>query len=706
MVPTLDCIFVSEFDKSKGLEIRNQVPQEPAIDELDNVVDLLMPLNLHKYLNTNHYTWVPLFIDVSTGKLHWDSSDPNSQRVYLYTLSYFQKDDTYRNGTAMALSILTRLPIFDVFKPLMTYLLHNLLTGANNASILKQVYKELNKLKFAELLEAYHTGSHARFLFSRFEEFNVPLPKSLDQFSKSGHLVKTHIELGKTKFPIQIPAYSLVSSEFAMYGIDLKREQLLRQFLIKTGDLKLADHHLSSLVPYHNVRPLHVLLNAVILKKKIILYSYDSCYNELVDILHALLLIVDGKYPCYPLLDLSTIDLVYTLPHYIVGTSNLLFKEKLSWDLFLDIDSNQLYCNDEIIPLEKKNSKRSSSDSKIKQLFRRSSSQQSSTPKLPIEKLNLDDSWNPAFPKVDPEKSAEFFAPPTETNYFSLGFNFTPSVPPSSEIPRFHAVFNNSVDNLISEHHGDLTIYQTLTRYVYELENVVFQAFRLHLHSAQLKSYRQFAILKLDETEFEDYTLEPELLLFIRDNHIVLPLAVDYPYKPDFAPPAKVPLFEHYEAIVKGNSNLFPTYQKFTPTLPPTYYWLNGCCFELDLRALAETVSSLIERGTDSGLAKRKVYQLFRTINQFLKSRGPECFERLLTALYIQADGPKSFEKLLIIASIYYKETDARSDEVIIEFKRFLSLVLNNKMFNIYLLPHLNDFIKLSVNDFIDYHMN
>ncbi|KAG7826792.1 hypothetical protein KL920_005235 [Ogataea angusta] len=704
MVPTLDYILVSEFDKLKGVVVKRQFPSSPAVDQLDGVIDLLMPLNLHKYLNTIHYTLVPLFIDPLSGMLSWEARTESYKRVYLYTLSYFQEDRSYRNGTAMALSILTRLPLFEIFKPLMTYLLHNQMAASENADIIELTLKELNKIRIAELIDELRLNKHARFLLSRLDDLDVSVPSRLTEFTKSDRFFRSALNLGKTKFPLQIPALPLVSSSCAMYGIDLARERLLREFLIKVSNLELILPKHSSLVPYSSIEPLHVIFNAILTKKKIVLYSYDSCYNDLMDIAQALLLLVDGDYPCYPILDLAALDIPLQLPHYIVGTSNLLFKDRLPWDLFLSLDSNQLLVREEEDIIEKKASKRVSTDSKFRQLFRKSTPSVS-TIKEGIDHIVLDNSWDPTFPVVDPEADKEFFAPVTEPSFFSTGFSFTPSIPSNAEPPRIHTQINELVEKLVEEHHGDLTIYQALTKYLYELESVVFKAFKFYINLSKLKSYRHFALLKLEEPEFEDYTLIPELRLFIKENQIVLPLAINYPYKEDMPPPINNKLLDYYTSVMSQNHGLFKTFEKTELPTDTVYYWLDGYCFELDLNLLSKEVSQLLERGKDVGLPKRKLYQLFRAINQLLKSKSTEGLEKFLAALYVQSGGFESFENLLIIASLYISKPRNKNDVVITEFKRFLSLILNHQFFTVYMLPRLNDFIKLSINDFIDHHM-
>ncbi|KAG7702337.1 hypothetical protein KL949_005250 [Ogataea haglerorum] len=704
MVPTLDYIFVSEFDKLKGVVVKRQFPSSPAVDQLEGLIDLLMPLNLHKYLNTIHYTVVPLFIDPVSGLISWQEQTKNCERIYLYTLSYFQEDSSYRNGTAMALSILTRLPLFDTFKPLMTYLLHNVMATPDKFDTVELALKELNKIRIAELVDEFRLNKHARFLLSRLDDLSVSVPSRLTEFTKSDRFFRSNLNLGKTKFPLQIPALPLVSSSCAMYGIDLARERLLRDYLIKMKNIELVLPKQPSLVPYSSIQPLHVIFNAILTKKKIVLYSYDSCYNDLMDIAQALLLLVDGDYPCYPILDLATLDIPLHLPHYIVGTSNLLFKDRLPWDLFLSVDSNQLLVREEEDLFEKKVQKRLSSESKFRQLFRRG------TPSVPIIKegidhIVLDNSWDPTFPLIDPEADKEFFAPVTEPNFFSTGFSFTPSIPSNAEPPHIHTQMNQLVDKLVADHHGDLTIYQALTKYLYELDSIVFKAFKFYINLSKLKSYRHFALLKLEEPDFEDYTLIPELRLFIRENQVVLPLAINHPYKVDMPPPVNNKLLDYYTSVVNQNHNLFKTFQKIEVPSDTVYYWLDGYCFELDLYLLSKEVSQLLERGKDVGFPKRKLYQLFRAINQLLKSRTSGGFEKFLAALYVQSGGFESFENLLIIASIYINKPRNENDEVMIEFKRFLSLILNHQFLTVYLLPLLNDFIKLSINDFIDHHM-
>ena len=231
-VSVFDYIVCTEFDKEKGLNVTKQYPLDlPLIsNQLDNLMGLIMPSNLQKFLNREHYTMVPMYIDLATSLLSYSKDTLTFVPCYLYSLSYFQNDNTYRNGTARAISIVTRLPIVQVFKPLMYFMLQNEFQESVSSLQIQTVWQNMNKMPIPEVIDAYKKLSYdERFVLTRLDQGKPVLSSELREFfpHSDGSLIKCTVNLGKIDFPIQIPETSLLCSRLAMYGADLQKDSNL-----------------------------------------------------------------------------------------------------------------------------------------------------------------------------------------------------------------------------------------------------------------------------------------------------------------------------------------------------------------------------------------------------------------------------------------------------------------------------------------------
>ncbi|GMF00033.1 unnamed protein product [Ambrosiozyma monospora] len=231
----------------------------------------------------------------------------------------------------------------------------------------------------------------SRFLLSRESLTDGQLGSLFPNFNLQAgatDLVKLSIDLTTFKFPIQIPLLSCISSAHSQFGLDLIKDASYRSFVLTLTKMKLVSpetssssfnnstagggmngnlngssangnsngvSRISSLTPYIDIKPIQVLFNAMLLKKKVLLYCYDSCYNKLMDFILVLYLLFEDDHTentlvFYPMLDLGTLHLIEKVDgihsSYLVGTSNLLFKEKLDWDVYVDLDYNELYLRD------------------------------------------------------------------------------------------------------------------------------------------------------------------------------------------------------------------------------------------------------------------------------------------------------------------------------------------------------------------------
>ncbi|ODV84908.1 hypothetical protein CANARDRAFT_23464 [[Candida] arabinofermentans NRRL YB-2248] len=563
----VDYLILSEFDKLKGLTIKKQMPSNiPLIsNQLDYLIDLIMPLNLHKYLNKENYTMIPLFIHSQNGLISFTKESNRYEKCYLFTISYFKKDNSYRNGTAKCISLITRLPLFESFKPLMTYILHYSF-DTDGHELIQNVFHNLNTLQLHDIVGQYKFDTASRFLLTRLEDCRVPLETG-DRFTVSDGLLKTFVSVNGIKFPLQIPIMSLISSNLCQFGLNLTKGSSFQRILKRITSMEiLNDNKVNSpITPYSNITPLQIIINAMLLNKKILVYCYDECYNEMIELIQLLILLVDEEYPYFPILDLGNLPMIEPLSFYLIGTSNLLFKTKLDWDMYIDLDTNQIFLNQNDLDIEseldemdlldhedKRSSIISNAESKIRQLFKKNSSS-ISQPSGPTtsSSTTTDDSLNcmltrlnelamwdsKKYPKIDSVKTNSFFNSQRESNFFQIGFNYRPSsidLPSLSDttVPVIDQKLTTQVSQLLKTHQDDLSIYISITNYILELKSVVLSAFGYQSTHTKLKEYKKFVEMKLHEDEYMNSTnsLNIELKNYIRNQKCIQPLIIEYPY--------------------------------------------------------------------------------------------------------------------------------------------------------------------------------
>ncbi|VEU20729.1 DEKNAAC101576 [Brettanomyces naardenensis] len=815
---TFDYIFCTDFDKVKGPNISKQFPLNlPLIsNQLDNLLDLVMPTNLHKFLNKDHCTLIPLYIDSSSGLLSYSKDTHTFVRCYLYSLSYFQHDDSYRNGTAKAISVVTRLPIVHVFKPLLFFLLQEQFAGHDNDfSLILALWENINLLSISQFVTYFQSLPYdGRFVISRLNQGCPEIPDDLKQLFSvggSGTLVKAVVPLGPIQFPIQIPLSSLLCSRLAMFGSDLQLDSYLRRFLLDLQDSSINyvdQFNECPLTPYSTIKPLHIFLNAILLRKKIVLYCYDSCYNKVLEFAGSLLCLFNDEatenFPFYPILDLGTLDLLEKKSHYLVGTSNLLFKEKVKWDVYYDMDTKtvtvksvessagaQFFQNSTVQAADKR---RSVIGSGIKNLFRRSSMfLDGNSPAremlrdptvIPVREYSIKSSetssisslsspesisasmiamWEPScFPRINKDKINRFLDSKKNPNFFQFGFqsqkiDYGKSIFANSGKslkPQVDIVLDKQVRKLISEHHTDLTIYMTLTNYLRNLTSNILPAFYHYLNHLRLATYEGYINDKLED---EDYVKRSrnststflELRTYIKNQKVVQPFPLNFKYSPEMTFLDDIKQAHHYEQIVGKNSqlvkfaleysrSLFKKHSKYATQIPGFLFDWQGELVRYDPHYALSILDKLIDgRVTQSWrLNGNFLLQFYKAVNQILKADDGN-LARLMADFFVEEQptveivsgsddstldgdsdimtrcyelGLSRFNKLILIAATYQvaKETReplVKKDLLLMEFKKVLSSVLNNPFFKTHMVHHLDDFMKLNINDFIDYHM-
>lgn len=804
-----DYIVCTEFDKKKGLNVTKQYPLDlPLIsNQLDNLMGLIMPPNLQKFLNREHYTMVPMYIDLATSLLSYSKDTLTFVPCYLYSLSYFQNDNTYRNGTARAISIVTRLPIVQVFKPLMYFMLQNEFQESVGSLQIQTVWQNMNKMPIPEVIDAYKKLSYdERFVLTRLDQGKPVLSSELREFfpHSDGSLIKCTVNLGKIDFPIQIPETSLLCSRLAMYGADLQKDSNLRNLLETLQKCEIeydGGYQECSMAPYKGIDPLCLILNAVLLRKRIVLYCYDSCYNIVMDFGSSLLSLFNDElhyqYPFYPILDLGTLDLIKGYKSYLIGTSNLLFKEKLTWDVYFDMDLKKIYVRpgDQNVGSEFFLESGSSSDDKrisvissgIRSLFKHgdsvasefrqslntfsSSSASILSDTSSISSMCSPDStaafklssWDPLyFPHIKKERVDKFLDSKRDANFFQFGFHFQ-KIPfektifasgKRTSLPSIDTKLLSQVQLLLAEHHTDLTIYIVITNYLRNLTSNILPSFYHYLNWFKLREYRKFIQSKLSDDSSRNSksnTSTPlELRNYIKNEKIILPLPLNYKYSPETTFVDSSKQHHYYSRIVYQNRQLMKLATAYDNTIfyvgsedkdliPGFLFDWQGEVLRYDVCYTLSIFDRLIDGKSSESwrLNMSFLLQFYKSMNQVLKT-DKKHFIRLLAEYFTISELPSEFKedgddgaetrinddilaqcygqgfarfnKLVLIAASYQVakgsiKVKRKKDLVLTEFKKVLSSILNNSFFKHHMLHHLDDYMKLNINDFIDYHM-
>ncbi|ANZ74606.1 BA75_00088T0 [Komagataella pastoris] len=412
---SLAYILTAEFDKSKGIVITNQYPCEDdswlLSSQLQDISNVLMPSQLQHSMNRESITVFPIYSsygdnDSEAASLSYEPK-PNSLPSVILSISYFKSDDSYRNGTANCLSIVTALSFWYAYKNLLIVLLH-LYIKDNDFSQLSAVFQTLNKIPLRQMdlyfqniptiqkdllktiierQELSHDSEEDSFL-SKILNPNILdedegeilrgmlMFKDYLEFSPQSKCFKANVLISSvgTQFPIQIPLLSLLSSKFTFFGLNLEQESIIRTFLLDSKSLKLQFYQdnkafittkekdpidntaFKSVLPYgvHNTPFLIALINALLQRKRIIVYSYSKSCNELLEFIMAYFIIVENfmstDSPCtvnhlYPYVDVSQLEILEKLPFYVAGTANIIFQSKPIWDLFINLDDNSILLN-------------------------------------------------------------------------------------------------------------------------------------------------------------------------------------------------------------------------------------------------------------------------------------------------------------------------------------------------------------------------
>ncbi|GAV30123.1 hypothetical protein PMKS-003630 [Pichia membranifaciens] len=635
----------------------------------------------------------------------------------------------------MAISIVTKLPIFEVFKPLLFYLLHELYNPNFDFSMIDKVFQNLNKSHLDSLLNHFsHLNPASRFVLTRIQpDFSMndslKLPSEFsDKFTDAGNLYKTFINLGapKLNFPIQIPKSSIIASPLAMFGIDLQRDSSIKRLLKRLDTIHISLSESSPkencLTPYANIKPLHVLINALISKKKVVLYAHNTCYNILTDFAETLYLIYNSgcyqneEIPFHPIVDLSSIELVRHNDNYLIGTSSPLLLENLDWNVFLNFDSETLHVRIENDMIDHKYfSTNSDSDSENDNPFdidKRTSlnsnytSYSMNTSTSCVSTMSSIDSfhadsrlsyWDPScFPRLNAnDEKAESFLHPNglanETSFPDTKFPYSANF---SSIPRIDKALDAQITRLVKNHHDDETLFVLLTNYLRNLTTRVLPAFYHFSTFLQLRDYRAHLLVNShlvkrtssNSNEDFDVNLDSSIRQFIQSKRLIQPFPLNFPFDSLHAFLDDPKISSHYARIVLANVPLLrlsvhynDLMFKSVETVPGfVFTWSGGednpADDEIDIRLDTHYLVGILDRMIDGTsneswqLNKYLLLQIFKALNAILKAHGTGVngLNDVLVDLFIEKRGDESFAKACGIKLSDFKSTissNTRSSE-------------------------------------------
>ncbi|CDK29406.1 unnamed protein product [Kuraishia capsulata CBS 1993] len=611
----IELILTLEFDKHHGEVIRNQHPLGKFGLLSEQIPGLnLIPSQLHKSLNRENWTISPMFIQ-KDGKLSYKKADKNSTLCYALTLSVFQEDDSYRNGTAKGICLITTLPYYNAFKPLLTMLSHNALFDEKFEEFIA-VYKSLNDEPFDRLNDYFRTLSKGKRLpllkMIEYEEEEIANGKESQKtlkshlfsqnkalfeklsYNSSSKTFKFTVSLSGMPFPIMIPLTSLIASPFAQFGYDLEQDQILRSFMIHTQHIKVVkstDEVTSSSVVAPNglqqTPVILMLIYAVLLKQRVMIFAYDTPINDLVEFVLSLVILTatdesTGLDHCYPYMDLSQAELLEGLKKYIVGTSNPMVTSKKDgkypWDLLYDMDKMEITLNSETSRPSHRPTKKKPHRSdppkffrKTSNFFRKVKNGNTELNKPSVSDLNDDirsistmtistESSHLTESTADPpsckheviseycksqhqkRESSKLATTSKLSSFFSFGFQNDLSMDSldlaGDEDEKFSprdSNFLKTLETLVIEKHDDISIYMAVQNHLFQLNRAVLPALEISKSNSILELFRKFANSKIASSPeaWKSTDVKEELARYIQKQKIVqmLPLGLETRYE-------------------------------------------------------------------------------------------------------------------------------------------------------------------------------
>ncbi|EMG50529.1 mesA Protein mesA [Candida maltosa Xu316] len=386
----IDYILTAEFHIDKGPSIVHQYPHSlPGIKNLYFLPELMLPDQIHK--RNEDYTLFLLHRNATSGEFQYlyDRTTCESNPYFMYTIVNNQKNDDFKRGSRIkSISIVTQLPYFKNFKPLLMICLDSYFND-NNLNVLKELYRALNDKDFN--ISGGANGSDSVSIIKKLlitsildlpindkiyydEEFRNRLLGiggddwvNQDLFIRKDLSYNSIVSFNKMNIPVKIPLLKLPDT----IGDYLNPTDLnFKPNLINILNAKLTSTILNHELTIYGLQtpPIIILINAILTGKRIIFLSYENSSGYIIDHILLVLKIVTGggilsgiltNYNVFPMIDVSKIDLLEECDSFIAGTINPFFKQndKL-WDLMYDLDSNEFILSSQLpsISTEFKNS--------------------------------------------------------------------------------------------------------------------------------------------------------------------------------------------------------------------------------------------------------------------------------------------------------------------------------------------------------------
>lgn len=364
-MPNIEFILTAEFHVDKGPSIVHQYPDElPGYNNLQFLPELMLPDQIHR--REEDFTLFLLFRNTTTGFFQYARDNQCEDSIYfMYTIVKNVSDESVRRGLVIkALCIVTKLPYFKHFKPLLLICL-DAYFEAQEAGLLRQLYKAVNAKDFTvnrseqPLLKKLLVSSVLDLPISdkvysdeqfRNKLLGIKTPNE-DIYIRKDLSYNSIVTFLGMKIPVKIPLLLLPDNVGDyMNPTDLN----LKPNLITLLSARLtSDFHNNELTIYGlSTPPIIVLINAILTGKRIIFVSYDNSAGYIIDMILLLLKVVTGggiltgllqNYNIFPMIDVSKIDLLTECDTYLAGTINPFFKaNEALWDLLYDLDTNEL----------------------------------------------------------------------------------------------------------------------------------------------------------------------------------------------------------------------------------------------------------------------------------------------------------------------------------------------------------------------------
>lgn len=358
----IDYIITAEFHVDKGPCLVYQYPEKlPGLRNLEFLAELMIPDQIHK--RDEDFTLFMLYRLQTTGEFQYlNNQFCERDPYYVYTLVNNFKDDNVRRGSVIkSISIVTKLPFFKNFKPLLLITLDHYFKNVS-VHVLAELYKAINqkalttstipiakKLLITSILDL--PLSDKIYYDQLFRHKLLEKEDANDLFIRKDLSYNTIVDFKGMKIPIKVPLFNIPDDLGDYFNpTDLNFKSNIKQLL----DSKLVSQYQNyELTIYGFQTPSIILMiNAILTGKRVIILSYDKSSGFIIDFILMILKVVSGggilsglinKYNVFPIMDVSKIDLLEKCQSYIAGTINPFFKNTNHlWDVLYDLDVNEI----------------------------------------------------------------------------------------------------------------------------------------------------------------------------------------------------------------------------------------------------------------------------------------------------------------------------------------------------------------------------